>query len=453
MRPRFIALALLIAPLSASAAEVVWDGHYRARGQYFNSLSLSNTNPNAEGAAALIDHRLRLQPGWLMSDKVGLFTQLDLLPYTMWGDEAIQFSDPALGDDPILLTGAVQPPTTDEDGSTLQNIRVTRAFAEVHTGAGQLRFGRMPVEWGSGMLLNAGNAANQEFGDTVDRIQFTGRAGQVYLQGGLETNAEQFVNEDDDVWSVTGSLLYQTEQAGIGIYNIYRRYDYDDETFGMYTLDFWAAATAGPLELETEFVAQIGRGDLGDGLNDASINAFGAMIDAGYTLDRIRVGLSGGLATGDKDTTDDNFKTFTFDRDFNQTLFLFEEPMPTLTPTVSNDNNAGRDTGAARTGYALSNALYVRPRVGYVISDQLTVDVSYFLAQAAALPEAQADDKGYGSEIDARVVFRPFEHFVFDGTVGVFLPGAYFSNYTDDELGGEFDRPAVGAQILGTVEF
>ena len=72
------------------------------------------------------------------------------------------------------------------------------------------------------------------------------------------------------------------------------------------------------------------------------------MIDAGYTLDRIRVGLGGGLATGDKDTTDDNFKTFTFDRDFNQTLFLFEEPMPTLTPTVSNDNNAGRDTDAAR---------------------------------------------------------------------------------------------------------
>jgi hypothetical protein len=446
---------LLIAPLSASGAELLWDGHYRARGQYFNSLSLADSegNNNSEGAAALIDHRLRLQPGWLMSDKVGLFAQLDLLPYTMWGHEAIQFSDPALGDDPLILTGAVQPPTTEDGASTLQNIRVTRAFAEIHTGAGQLRFGRMPVEWGSGMLLNAGNAANQEFGDTVDRIQFTGRAGQVYLQGGLESNAEQFVNQGDDVWSVTGSLLYKTEQAGVGFYNIYRAYNYDDESFGMYTLDIWGAAQSGPLSLETEFVAQIGRGDLGDGVNDAQINAFGAMIDAGYAFDRIRVGLGAGLATGDKDTTDDNFKTFTFDRDFNQTLFLFEEPMPTLTPTVSNDNNAGRDYGAARTGYALSNAVYLRPRVGYTVSDELTVDVSYFFAQAAALPDDEADDKGYGSEIDAHVVYRPFEHFSFDGTIGVFLPGAYFSNYANEELGEGFDQPAIGAQLLGTVEF
>ena len=453
MRRRFLAPALLIAPLSAPAAEVVWDGHYRARGQYFNSLSLSNTNTNTEGAAALIDHRLRLQPGWLMSDKVGLFTQLDLLPYTMWGNEAIQFSDPALGDDPLVLTGAVQPPTTDEGGSTLQNIQVTRLWAEIHTGAGQVRFGRMPVEWGSGMLLNAGNAANQEYGDTVDRIQYTGRAGQVYLQGGFESNAEQFVNEGDDVWSMTGSLLYKSEQAGVGVYNIYRNYSFDGDKFGMYTLDVWGAAQAGPLNIEAEFVAQIGRGDLGDGVNDASINAFGAMLDAGYTLDRIRVGLGAGLATGDKDTTDDNFKTFTFDRDFNQTLLLFEEPMPTLQPTVSTDNNAGRDYDAARTGYALSNALYLRPRVGYAVSDDLTIDLSYFFAQAAALPDSEADNKGYGSEVDVQAVFSPFEHFTLDGTIGVFFPGAYFSSYSHDDLGGDFDRPAVGGQLLGTVEF
>ena len=453
MRPRFLAPALLLFSTSASAAEVVWDGHYRARGQYFNSLSLSNTNANAEGAATYMDHRLRLQPGWLMSDRVGLFAQLDLLPYTLWGDQAIQISDPALGDDPLVLTGAVQPPTTDDGGATLQNLQVTRVFAELHTGAGQLRFGRMPLEWGSGMLLNAGNAANQEYGDTVDRIQFTGLAGQVYLQAGLETNAEQFVSESDDVWSVTGSLLYKTEQAGAGVYNIYRTYSYDGATFGMYTLDIWGAAEAGPLTLETEFVAQIGRGDLGEGVNDASINAFGAMIDAGYTLDRIRVGLAGGLATGDKDTTDNNFKTFTFDRDFNQTLFLFEEPMPTLQPTVSTDANAGRDTDAARTGYALSNAMYVRPRVGYTFSDDLTLDVSFFIAQAAALPDDQADSKGYGSEVDARVVYKPIEHFTLDGTIGVFFPGSYYSNFTHEDLGGGFDRPALGAQVLGTVAF
>ena len=456
LRRLFLA-PVLAAPLTASAAELVWDGHYRARGQFFNSLSLSDTNERAEGASALIDHRLRIQPGWLLSDRVGLFTQLDVLPYVLWGDEVLLSSDPALGDTYTVLAGSLQPPTTDEGGATLANIQVTRVYGELHTDVGTVRFGRMPLEWGAGMVLNAGNDPTDEFGDTADRVQFTGRAGQVYLQAGLETNAEQLVGEGDDVSSITGSLLYRNETAGAGLYNIYRTYSYDGDRFGMYTLDMWGEAQAGPLRLETELAVQIGRGDLGDGVDDASINAFGATLTGAMDTEQIRLGLSAGVATGDKDTTDKNFKTFTFDPDFNfggpPTLFLFEEPMPVLEPTVKSDANGGRDYDAVRTGYAISNALYARPRVGWRFGDQLTVDLSYLIAQAAALPEDEADSKGYGSEIDLHAVYTPFAHFSLDGTMGLFLPGTYYSNYTNSELGGDFNQPAFGAQLIGTVSF
>ena len=33
----------------------------------------------------------------------------------------------------------------------------------------------MPLHWGSGMVYNAGNNPLDEFGDSVDRIQFTAK--------------------------------------------------------------------------------------------------------------------------------------------------------------------------------------------------------------------------------------------------------------------------------------
>ncbi|MEL6345435.1 MAG: hypothetical protein AAFV53_20170, partial [Myxococcota bacterium] len=307
---RLLMMGALAAPLGANAAELVFEGHYRARGQFFNSLSLADTqaNENAEGSALLIDHRLRLQPGFLLSDKVALFTQIDILPYVLWGDEPIlrDDNDPSPDDTPpVVLSPGVQPPTTEDGASTLTNLRATRVWGEVQTPYGQLRFGRMPFEWGAGMVWNAGNQPWQEFGDTVDRIQFTTRADQIYIMGGLETNAEQFVNEADDVFGVTGSILYATEQASVGVYGLHRRTnDRDEETrFTLTTVDIWADAAAGPLNIEAEFAGQFGGGALSEDIDDAQVLAFGGMIDVGMNIDKIRLGLSGGFATGDTDPT------------------------------------------------------------------------------------------------------------------------------------------------------
>ena len=56
------ALATLGLSQTATAGELTWEGHYRARAELFDSLSLSNTNPNAEESQWSMDHRARLQP-------------------------------------------------------------------------------------------------------------------------------------------------------------------------------------------------------------------------------------------------------------------------------------------------------------------------------------------------------------------------------------------------------
>ena len=40
-----------------------------------------------------------------------------------------------------------------------------------------------------------------------------------------------------------------------------------------------------------------------------------------------------------------------------------------------------------------------------------------------------------------------------DLSTGLFLPGKFFSNYEHDTLGGEFNSPAFGGRLLGSVRF
>jgi uncharacterized protein (TIGR04551 family) len=53
----------------------------------------------------------------------------------------------------------------------------------VQTPVGLLSFGRMPADWGAGIYYNAGGGIDQDYGDNVDRIQFTIPLGQ--FLGGL----------------------------------------------------------------------------------------------------------------------------------------------------------------------------------------------------------------------------------------------------------------------------
>jgi hypothetical protein len=454
-------LPLLAASPSARAGELVWDGHYRARGEMFDSLSLSDTNPNAEGAQWSMDHRLRLQPGWLLSDRVSLHSQFDVLGWTRWGDAPVTTIDPTTGEAvPTVFADAVEPPTTSDGAATLANFRATRVWGEVKFKYGMLSFGRMPFHWGTGMVFNAGNRTVDEFGDTSDRIQWTSKVGDVFLMGGFENRAEGLPADDDDFRSVMGSVVYKTEKAGLGTLHTYRWQNNEQEgsanepqKFTTYIGDVWGEAEVGHAQVEAEFAAVLGGGDLDTGANSLRLSQFGGHIGVGFEPEKLRLGLRTGFATGDADATDTQLKTFTYDPDFNLSLMLFEEPLPTLQATVPSAANDGRTTQAARTGQAIRNALWIRPRVGWKLRDDLTVDLAWLLAQQAKAELTATTGKGYGSEVNLDLNYEPFPHFKLRGTGAMMMPGKYFTEYTDDTWGGEFNKPAFGARMIGSVEF
>jgi hypothetical protein len=437
-------LALLLLPAQASATELTWDGYFRARGLAFDSLSLSDTNDSTEGFSEFIDSRMSLRPNWLLSEHAALHAQIDLFPFTLWGNEPATTTDPVTGE---------QTANAFADGvrTVGPGLVATRAWAEAYTPIGRFAAGRMPMQWGAGILWNDGNSAESEYGDTADRFQFTTRAGPVFVLAAWDVQYEGFLGAEDDMQSASLALGYRSETAGVGLLNSYRYQP--SEKYQAYTGDVWAFAELGPVRGELEAVGVFGAGNLETGATDVNIMSFGGMLNLRYSLDKLDVGLEGGFATGDKDPTDEKIHTFTFDRDHNVALILFEENLPTLQTTVQNESNGGRTTEATLTSDGLSNVLYIRPSVKYHLLPELEGEVSWFTGALAAGPASTDGRKNYGNEFDFSVRYDPHPHVWVKGTVGVLLPGKYFTEYEDPDFGGGFDKTTLGGKIVGTVEF
>jgi len=434
-------LAIALTP-TVSAAEVVWDGHYRADANAFQTLSLSADNENSEGLSAIVDHQLQLRPTFAISQNVAFHTQVDILSGTAWGAAADAYSNSQGDSIPTVFADGVDTSAT--------NMRLTRAWADVYTDYGRLRLGRMPLEWGAGILLNPGTSPDSEYGDTSDRIQFTSLVGSVYLVAALDIVDEGFYGVSDDFQIANAAIAYQTETIGIGLLNRYRFQP--SSNFSSYTGDLWAKANLGTISAEMELALHMGGGDLSTGENDISVFAWGGVLNLSTVVSQYVVGLEVGVATGDENPSDSELTTFTFDRDYNRAFLMFEEPMPVLAASVVNEANGGRDYDAVRMGEGISNAQYLRPYIGFAPFDGIAIEASAFMARADMLPDTELE-RSYGSEYDLTVSWTPYDKFTLTGTGAVLTPGGYFSSFEHDDLGGGFGDTTYGGRLMATVDF
>ena len=120
--------------------------------------------------------RLRLEPTLNVTDQVRVHAQIDVLDNTILGstpDSLAGLSRPA-GDFvpaapiPFLYTSQ-DPPEAGQNGY-VSSIRAKRAWAEIDSEFGSLRFGRMPWHFGRGISYNDGSCQDCNGGTTVDRI-------------------------------------------------------------------------------------------------------------------------------------------------------------------------------------------------------------------------------------------------------------------------------------------
>ncbi|WP_241757977.1 TIGR04551 family protein [Myxococcus landrumensis] len=180
------------------------DGYFRLRPTLFYKFDLGRPvgvpeifprSPRAgDRTQAFATMRLRLDPTFNVSEQVRVKLQVDGL------DNMVMGSSPDTlypGQQRNLFT--IFSEDQESLGDTLSDsIKLRRAYGEVNTPVGILRFGRMGSQWGLGMLRNDGNCFDCDYGDTVDRIQFvTEPFAGWYITPMLDFNAEGTVDKKE----------------------------------------------------------------------------------------------------------------------------------------------------------------------------------------------------------------------------------------------------------------
>lgn len=200
-------------------------------------------SPNAQGqlsecydkSQAHANLRLRLNPEIHISDNLRILSQIDLLdnlvlgstpdayalrPGTTPGSNASGYSPAVNGFNGYAPLGAFSttqgPPTAGVNGYR-NSIDVQRAWAEYLTPVGQLRFGRMPMHWGLGMVTNAGDCIDCDYQTNVDRIMFVSglKSLDLYFGGAWDFVSSGATNATP--YSVYGGQPYNTANlANVG---------------------------------------------------------------------------------------------------------------------------------------------------------------------------------------------------------------------------------------------
>lgn len=168
------------------------DGYLRVRPTLFHDMDLArgpdvngNTlyprpvndpDPTKARTLSWADTRVRIDPTLNLSEDIRLRGQVDLLDNLVLGSTS-QLD----GRTPIPFLSWNQLSPQSGVNGPLNAIRVKRAWAEVNTPIGLLSFGRMGNHWGLGVVHNDGNGLDNDFGDTVDRIQFAAKLAGFYL--------------------------------------------------------------------------------------------------------------------------------------------------------------------------------------------------------------------------------------------------------------------------------
>jgi uncharacterized protein (TIGR04551 family) len=234
---------------------------------------------------------------------------------------------------------------------------VKRAWAEVQTPIGMISFGRMPSQWGLGIYSHAGNGIDDDYGDSVDRLQLAIPIGQIvgglvlipmwdFGASGLTSAAlpKDYalgqpidIDQSDDVGVIgvkvvrqdTADELRRKLEKGITSLNYGAWFNYRSQRFallpaangctatagycpvsrdaGASTLDLWGRIESRRLRLEAEVVGIYGSianvaqaGETAQG--PIALRQFGGALrgEVKFYDGRLRFGAEAGMASGDR---------------------------------------------------------------------------------------------------------------------------------------------------------
>ncbi len=454
-----------------------WDvfGELRGRAERLSPFVLDDTglkNPQTAWLAT----RLRAGGAWSPWSPLRLVLEGEALSGTAAGD--LTALGTAASDDAFLSR------RDERFGQT--ELRARQAYLRVDTPIGRFTVGQQAFLWGTGMLAHDG-VAPSDFGEAwggnlVERVAFATQPAPgftVFMAGDVvfaDDNAR--LMDGDEAYG--GALGVRHEVAGRGAMGLLvalreqtdradpRRPDGRRPTLSVMTGDVWAKWSLGAVTLEGEGAVISGRTTRPyteeTARSGAGVRSFGALLRARHdqTPWRLTTKLEAGFAGGDDDPRDAMVHTFSFNRDYNVGLVLFEHYLPLVTARAADRATDPALLAVAPSGLrytvnqgAVSNAAYLFPRALWRPVESVDLRLGYLVAWAPAdlVDVYQSGIAGghntspgghapggrlLGQEVDfgARWTYPVFAtlELRLGGEAGIFLPGSAFAGLGDSPV-------------------
>ncbi|MCP4599529.1 MAG: TIGR04551 family protein [Proteobacteria bacterium] len=427
--------------------------------------------------------RFRLEPTLNVSEEVWVKAQIDFLDNVMLGSTPRFWQNWGLVEKEMVEAGRVQGWDMGAPDSS-DMVVVRRAWGEVLTPFGQLRFGRMGDHWGLGMLHNSGNGLNQDFGDSVDRIMFAAKINDWLIAPAFDFPNEGVsasdasgrpfdVSQLDDAYQLVGIVAYKHDKEeqlamirrgdwliNTGLYFTYRWQvlSFEEDTGAevsegdrffrrdMWSIipDFWFQFLYDTFHLELE--AALVYGELGN--PDRNLTDFGdaqaltliqsggvIQVDYGLLSDSLRLALEFGFAMGDNgveglrapatydqlnNPTDNTYTAFSFNPAYNTDLILYHHILGSV-----------------------SQSYYAKVWLRYdflksAMGRQLGIQVDALYSRAVFAKSTINNDTGnIGVELAAQASYQSDDGFFAGVQYGVLFPLGVFKGTPEwDEEGG-----------------
>jgi len=495
-------------------------GEYQLRYQAQRSVLMAPTASDIDKSPGLLEdstgqnhfvsHWLRLEPRLVVSDKLQVVSQFDLLTGLVMGQ---------------LTHGVSADDTPRDEYNGFKNVQLRWLYAEAKLPIGIVRVGQQPNHWGLGILANDGNHptlfGDYRYGAISERVLFATKPGGensdfvIALAGDLvfrDQNAK--LSRGDQAFQGVLAAYWERGPNQLGLFSTLRRQRTDRQSlpFSTYTDDIDAAAVdlfakfAVPVPGHDAYLFGAAEGAAIFGTTNAIRTQDQARDDAKTTLrsyggaavfgvahrthgcEACKVHTPGGkgffgdlvaqvelgYASGDADPYDGTQKRFQFDGNHRIGLVLFDEVLRFQTArssTAARDpllSNAERPTpGADRlpSNGGIFGATYVNPTFLFRPHPSFDVKAGMLLAQATAdvvdpyrtatsgsyvnARGGSPKSKDYGLELDLGVEWRKPLEFGMTLALGMQAGVLFPGDALADAMGTRLKTPWVTVTRAG----
>lgn len=452
---RAVFATVLVAP-QAFAVTMNFEGSFRTEGSYYNNTGLGNGAIPKD--KAFLYNRALLNPSVVIDDHFSVKSQWSLLSSPTFAPSSQSFAGSAM----VVGNGGYILGDPNATAMLLQ-----RAWLEWTSDVGVLRLGRMPFNWGYGLLWDDGSRDIwDDFQTTLDRVEYRLNLGYINFgvsysktfkastlgSGGDSIFFSGFLQYKNPETDFEGGILYENQWrspdltanfkgpsnpaaknpnpwyvppvAGFTQPNLAKNTPYP---LSNHVLDIYVKKGLGAFTLGGEFSYLAGKAiDFGgDGTAD-DLGAFALVARAQYEKHQLKAYAEVLYATGDDNINDNTQSGFLLlHRNRRPGLILGRE---LLGPYATSAVSQGSCTAYSGPN-TFSGCLYGKVGASYDWTSTISTGLDLIYARKVAI--AAGEESSLGFEIDAGVAYLLYQNFTVGGNAGLLLPGAGIGPNTD----------------------